>query len=243
MKSHLAPIKPKRIADQVFEQLRDLIFRGDLKPGDRITPERELMIELGVSRNSVREALNKLAAIGLVDQRQGQGTFVRELASVRNNPIMDLMSSHNATITDLLEVRMGLECNGAALAAEKATLEDIRVMENSIATMEAAIREGRVGTDEDAHFHMAIAHATRNPLQVHMMKFFYDFIFFGINESLKHFFDMPTRTERILAQHRQILSAIEKRHSGDAYAAMAEHILYIKNFFENTREGNLPAMK
>ena len=243
MNSHLAPIKPKRIADQVFEQLRELIFRGDLKPGDRIMPERELMKELGVSRNSVREALNKLAAMGLVDQRQGQGTFVRELGSVRDNPIMDLMSSHNATITDLLEVRMGLECNGAALAAEKATLEDIRTMEKSIATMEQAIKEGRVGTDEDAHFHMAIAHATRNPLQVHMMKYFHDFIFYGINESLKRFFDMPDRTEEILSQHRQILSAIEKRNSGNAYAAMAEHILYIKNFFQNTREGNMPAMK
>ncbi len=243
MNNHLAPIKPKRIADQVFEQIRDLIFRGDLKPGDRMMPERELMKEMGVSRNTVREALNKLAAMGLVDQRQGQGTFVRELGSIRNNPIMGLMASHNATITDLLEVRMGLECNGAALAAEKATLEDIRTMEKSIATMEEAIQEGRRGTDEDAHFHMAIAHATRNPLQVHMMKLFYDFIFFGINESLKHFFDMPTRTEEILAQHRQILSAIEKRDSGNAYAAMAEHILYIKQFFENTREGNMPAMR
>ncbi|BCS98100.1 GntR family transcriptional regulator [Desulfoluna limicola] len=243
MNSHLAPIKPKRVSDQVFEQIRELIFRGELKPGDKIMPERELMKELGVSRNSVREALNKLVAMGLVDQRQGQGTFVRELGSVRDNPIMDLMSSHNATITDLLEVRMGLECNGAALAAEKATLEDIRTMEKSIATMETAISEGRVGTDEDAHFHMAIAHATRNPLQVHMMKFFYDFIFYGINESLKRFFDMPTRTEVILSQHRQILSAIEQRKSGDAYAAMAEHIRYIKDFFENTKEGNMPAMK
>lgn len=239
----LAPIKPKRVADQVFEQLRELILRGDLKPGDRIMPERELMKELGVSRNSVREALNKLVAMGLVDQRQGQGTFVRELSTTRDNPIMGLMASQNATLTDLLEVRMGLECNGAAMAAEKATFDDIRHMERSIAAMERAIREGRVGTDEDAHFHMAIAHATGNPLQVHMMKCFYDFIFYGINESLKRFFDMPARTEMILAQHREILAAIEKRDSGNAYAAMADHILYIKKFFENTREGNAPAMK
>lgn len=243
MNRHLAPIKPKRVADQVFEQIRELIFRGELKPGDKIMPERELMKELGVSRNSVREALNKLVAMGLVDQRQGQGTFVRELGSVADNPIMDLMASHNATIIDLLEVRMGLECNGAALAAEKATLEDIRHMERSIEAMERAIAENRVGTDEDAQFHMAIAHATRNPLQVHMMKFFYDFIFFGINESLKRFFDMPTRTEEIITQHRAILDAIASRQSGDAYAAMAKHILYIKDFFQNTREGKLPAMK
>ncbi|MCG8471204.1 MAG: FadR family transcriptional regulator [Desulfobacterales bacterium] len=243
MSTHLAPIKPKRVSDQVFEQIRELIFRGELKPGDKIMPERELMKELGVSRNSVREALNKLVAMGLVDQRQGQGTFVRELGTTRDNPIMDLMASHNATIIDLLEVRMGLECNGAALAAEKATLEDIRQMEKSIEAMERAIREGRVGTDEDARFHMAIAHATRNPLQVHMMKFFYDFIFFGINESLKQFFDRPTRTQEIILQHREILSAIEKRSSGDAYAAMARHILYIKNFFENRKEGKLPAMR
>ena len=81
----LEPIKPKRISDQVFDQLRELIFRGELKPGDKVMPERELSAVLNVSRTSVREAINKLAVMGLLEQKQGQGTFVRNLGSMENN--------------------------------------------------------------------------------------------------------------------------------------------------------------
>ena len=75
------PVKPKLISDQVFEQLRDLIYRGYLKPGDRLMTERELAQELGVSRPTVRDALHKLVAMDLVEHRQGQGTFVSSPAA------------------------------------------------------------------------------------------------------------------------------------------------------------------
>ena len=77
MKTVLKPIKPKRVSDQVFEQLRELIYRGELKPGDQVMPERELSLALGVSRTTVRNAINKLVVLGLLEHQQGQGTFVR----------------------------------------------------------------------------------------------------------------------------------------------------------------------
>ena len=76
----LKPIRPKRVSDQVFEQLRDLIFKGHLKPGEQLTTEREMAEALGVSRPTVREAIHKLMALGLVENRQGQGTFVKRAA-------------------------------------------------------------------------------------------------------------------------------------------------------------------
>ena len=78
MKIPLKPIKPKRVSDQVFDQLRELIFRGEFKPGEQITPERELADAMNVSRTSIRDAISKLAVTGLLEQRQGQGTFVRK---------------------------------------------------------------------------------------------------------------------------------------------------------------------
>ena len=77
MPHKLKPIKPKRISDQVFDQLRELIFRGEFKTGEKILTERELAEAFGVSRTSVRDAINKLVVMGLLEQRQGQGTFVR----------------------------------------------------------------------------------------------------------------------------------------------------------------------
>ena len=79
MKIELKPIQPKRISDQVFDQLRELIFRGDYQPGQKIMTERELAEALNVSRNSVREAINKMVTLRFLEQRQGQGTFVRSI--------------------------------------------------------------------------------------------------------------------------------------------------------------------
>ena len=82
--SMLTPIKPKRISDLVFEQLRDLIFKGRIKPGEQLMIERELAENLGVSRPTVREAINKLVALRLIEHRQGQGTFVVSPAAEKN---------------------------------------------------------------------------------------------------------------------------------------------------------------
>ena len=131
----LKPIKAKRISDQVFDQLRELIFRGKFKPGEQIMTERELSEALNVSRTSVREAINKLAHMGLLEQRQGQGTFVRSPNFRDKNPLAIAMETQNASVEDLLEVRMGLECHSAANAAQRADEKDIRFMEKSIEEM------------------------------------------------------------------------------------------------------------
>ena len=81
MNQLIKPIKPQRVSDQVFEQIRDLVFRGQLKPGEQLMPERDLAQALGVSRPTVREAIHKLVAMGLLEHRQGQGTFVRSAAA------------------------------------------------------------------------------------------------------------------------------------------------------------------
>ena len=154
----LKPIRPKRISDQVFEQLKDHIFRGHFKPGQQLMPERELAQILGVSRPTVREAINKLVNIGLIEQRQGQGTFVTSPAdSVVKNPLAAVVDGQDITLMDLLEVRLGLECNAATMAAQRATDEDIQDLEKTLVEMIEDIKKGGLGTHCDVSFHMAIS--------------------------------------------------------------------------------------
>jgi len=226
----LKPIKPKRISDQVFDQLRELIFRGEMKPGEQIMPERELSEALDVSRTSIRDAINKLVVMGLLEQKQGQGTFVCSLDSKEKNPLAAAMEDHDASLEDLLEVRMGLECNAAALAAQRAVDKDINFMEKSINEMKDEVKSGRLGTEADVLFHMAISYATKNPLQVYIMKYFYDILFVGIKEALSQLHEDLANIDKIIKQHTEIFHAIRDHKPDKAYSAMERHINFVLDF-------------
>ena len=236
MPHKLKPIKPKRISDQVFDQLRELIFRGEFKTGEKILTERELAEAFGVSRTSVRDAINKLVVMGLLQQRQGQGTFVRSPKSSEKSILATMVESQGASITDVLEVRMGLECNAAAMAATRAVEKDFQFMQKSIQEMQEEVNSGRLGTEADASFHMAIAYATNNPLQIFIMKNFYDFLFTGIKVNLEGLYKVPGNIDTILDQHQAIFQAIREHSPEAAYRAMKRHIDFVYNFFEGLGE-------
>ncbi|MFZ2447853.1 MAG: FadR/GntR family transcriptional regulator [Syntrophobacteraceae bacterium] len=225
----LKPIKPKRISDLVFEQIRDLIFKGHLKPGNQLMTERELAESLGVSRPTVREAINKLVALGLLEHRQGQGTFVNSPAD--KNPLAAIVDGHDIGLVDLLEVRLGLECNAVMMAARRATEEDIQDLEKSLKDMIAEIREGGLGSGGDVTFHMTIAYATKNIVQIHIMKTMYDLLFFGIKENLQHLYTDAENIAKVIEQHQNIVKGIRDRDPDAAYEAMRQHITFVLDFF------------
>ncbi|MCK4507540.1 MAG: FadR family transcriptional regulator, partial [Desulfuromonadales bacterium] len=105
----LKPIRPKKISEEIVDQIKQLIAKGDLKPGDRIPSERDLATMLGVSRPSVREAIMVLEAMGFLDSRQGGGTFVKTLTEVSiMDPLAKLVEKRDpALLRSLVEVRMG----------------------------------------------------------------------------------------------------------------------------------------
>ncbi len=237
MKTSLKPIKAKRISDQVFEQLRDLIYQGELRPGDQVLPERDLSVALGVSRTTVRNAINKLVVLGLLEHKQGQGTFVRHPDAKTRHPLAVAMSleMEEATLEDMLEVRMGLECNAAALAAARATEEDIDRMIGCLEAMEADFRQkgDNINPNVDADFHMAVAYATKNPVHTYIMKNFHDFLFVGIQENLRMLYEDPKNIEDVLEQHRKVFNAIRRRDPEMAASAMKLHIRYVMLFFRD----------
>ncbi len=227
----LKPIKVQRVSDQAYEQIRDLVFRGQLKPGEQLMPERELAKALGVSRPTVREAINKLVIMGLLEHRQGQGTYVRSINAQReSNPLAAVIEGHDATLEELLEVRMGLEGQSVILAAQRASAEDIVVLEKALEEMLAENRAGRLGIEEDVSFHMAITYATKNTVQVYLMKNFYDLLHFGIQENLQHLWEEPANQDIIGAQHTEIFHAIKDHDPEKAYEAMKRHITFVLDY-------------
>ncbi len=232
----LKPIQPKRISDQVFEQIRELIFRGELPPGDQLMPERELAEALNVSRTTVRSAISKLVAIGLLEHRQGHGTFVRPPETWRKrNPLAAALNQETSLI-DLMEVRLGLECHAATLAAQRCEQGDIQYLSKSLKEMENQINSGHLGVSADTSFHMAIAFATKNPFHVYIMKNFYDLLFVGIKKNLTMLYEERENHVAILVQHQKIFDAIKAHNPKSASTAMEKHINFVIDFFR--RRGN-----
>ena len=162
---------PIRLADTIANQLEQRILEGSLKPGDRLPPEREFALELGVSRPSLREAMQKLVSKGLLSTRHGGGTFVTDrLEAYFVDPWQDMLKSQPFLHRDLLEFRQMLETQAAALAAERATDVDILRLDAAYAALDEAYTQGDLPACvvADVAFHQAIAEASHNLLIGHL---------------------------------------------------------------------------
>ncbi len=239
----LKPIKQQKISDQVFEQIRELIYKGKFKPGEKLLPERELAKSLKVSRTSVRNAISRLVTLGLIVNRQGQGTFVAVSDPRLGAPFPGDMKARDATLFDLLEVRMGLECQAASLAAKRANKQDIAAMEQSIREMENEIRAGQLAREADISFHMAVTYATKNPLHIQAMKNFYNHLFHGSMESLRYLYKDPGNLDLILEQHKVIIEDIRAQDPDRASKSMQTHIDFVWNFIKMSENKAMAAFE
>jgi GntR family transcriptional regulator, transcriptional repressor for pyruvate dehydrogenase complex len=218
-------IKHTKVSDEIVNQIKSLISDGILKPGDRLPPERELVNQFGVSRPSLREALNSLVAMGFLELK-GKRTYIKSVASESvQNPLSLLIKADTQKIFDLIEVRKAIETWGAFLAAQRATEEDIKRLENIIEEMRKAFEEGRSWEKQDADFHLGMAQATHNTIQIHMMSTIYDLL----RESMARVFKDRTKVKKLLDHHYRIFSAI-KNHSPDkAREKTLEHLNYVES--------------
>ena len=219
------PIKHVKVSDEVVDQIRNLISQGKLKPGDRLLPERELIREFDVSRPSLREALNSLITMGFLEIK-GKRTFIKSVASESmQNPLSLLIKADAQKLFDLIEVRKAIEAWGAFLAAQRATEEDIKQLENIIEDMKKAYEQGRSWEKQDADFHLGMAQATHNTIQTHMMSTIYDLL----RESVAKVFKDRAKVKKLLDHHQRIFNAI-KNHSPDkARERILEHLNYVES--------------
>jgi GntR family transcriptional repressor for pyruvate dehydrogenase complex len=221
------PIKPKKVSSQIAEQIRESILAGEFSPGDRLPPERELAELFGVSRPSVREALNMLAASGLVSSYQGGGTVILSLVeTAAGNPLTELIRSQQERALDVIEVRKGMESWTAFYAAQRALPEDIRRLEEIIAGMRRNLEGTLPSEDLDANFHIVIARATHNIVWQHLMQTIFD--------AMKEFQQSVWRAVYLTAEdhqllfnhHRDIFDAIKQHDTETARQAMLHHLTF-----------------
>ncbi|MEH2483393.1 GntR family transcriptional repressor for pyruvate dehydrogenase complex [Nitrobacteraceae bacterium AZCC 2146] len=166
----LHTVSPNNLTDRITATLRDDIVSGKYAPGGQLPPGKELGQQFGVSITVVREALSRLKADGLVASRQGKGVFVPNDTKARPFRLA-LGSGTQLSLTDIFELRMGVEVQAASLAAERRTTRDLNLMARYLKVMEPARKPFAEALAADLAFHRAIAEATRNPLIVGFMEF------------------------------------------------------------------------
>jgi len=221
----LKPFKHKKISDQIYEQIRDMIYRGEYSPGQRLMSERDLASLFTVGRPTVREAIQKLIEQGLIESKRGVGAFVLDENSTHfKTPLVQALLNENFTITEFLEVRMALESKSAELAAKRAIDEDILLIEKSLERMRFEKEKANVRMSEDIAFHMNIAYASRNMVQIHLMKNIYDVQYYAMEKAYNELLKSLGMDDMILQQHEKIATAIRNHDPVLARKHMEEHI-------------------
>jgi len=226
-----------RISDAVAASLERRILEGSLKPGDRLPPERELAADLGVSRPSLREAIQKLASKGMVQTRQGGGTYITDrLESTFFDPWQALMGAHPNLREDLLEFRRMLEGQAAEWAAERATEADLTRLTQAFETMNQAFDgddlDRRSGAD--IAFHQAIGEATHNVLVGHLSAALLRLAQDNIRLNLGELKDIPAASSLLRSQHAAIHVAICEHKPAAARAAAETHIDFVRETLAQT---------
>lgn len=218
------PVKQEKLAVKIANQLKELILEGKIKPGEIMPPERKLMELLNVSRPSLREALKALVGMGFLEITKNNRTIVKHLASNRFiDPFDHLLKEDVRTVFELVEVRKAIESWNAYYAAKRATEDDIRVLNESLEYIKTHLEDDKdIKGEVDADFHMAIAKATQNKIQMHMM--------FSISDVLrKHICTHYGKISKqdVYDQHVAIVKAISEHDQDRARMVMLEHIDYV----------------
>lgn len=210
--------KKKSVADTVADTLRRAICAGEYRPGDRLPSENQLCAQLGVSRVSVRAALVQLGTLGLVESRQGEGTFVCRAPA--GAPIVQMLPFAALTRLDrvnVMEFRRIVEVESAGLAADRADADMVRRMYKASEAMAAASDPDEIAA-HDMAFHRLIAEATRNEILIR--------VFDVLGQTYLALLAGNVRTlgARGAQAHRRITEAIELRQPDEARRAMLDHL-------------------
>jgi GntR family transcriptional regulator, transcriptional repressor for pyruvate dehydrogenase complex len=220
-----------RVSEAVARELEQRILEGSLKSGDRMPSERELASTMGVSRASLREAIQKLALKGLLVSRQGEGTFVTDrLDAGFTDPWQEMLSTHPSVREDLLEFRHMLEATAAECAAQRATDVDLERLHVCLAQLEEAFSGDDLDqqVERDLAFHQAIADAAHNVVIGHQTTSLLKVMRDHIRGNLSTLVHLPQGREQIHAQHRAVVEAIAARRAEDARGAAAQHIAFVR---------------
>ena len=215
-------IKIETPVDRIIRQIRELITAGQLKPGNRLPPERKLAEKLGVSRTHVRDAIRKLEFYGILKTLPQSGTVVAGIGiTALEGLITDVLKMENSDFKALVETRVLLEIESVRLAAERRTDEDIANIRAALSKHEAQVEFGEQGVEEDLLFHLQIAEASKNSVLKSLMII----IIPDIIKQLKHLEICKNgRYYKSLEEHKLIFQCIIDQDADRAADAMRTHL-------------------
>jgi DNA-binding FadR family transcriptional regulator len=227
MHTDLSPRRPRTLALELVDALGGRIRAGTLAAGDKLPTEAAVMEEFGVSRTVVREAISKLQASGLVHTRHGVGTFVADAAPLRRG--FRIEARHLSTLNDViavLELRIGVETEAAALAAQRRSKANLAVMRAALDEFARAVDAGRDSVASDFRFHGEIARATQNSHFAGLLTTLGTKIIPRARLEPAQALDDERRAylRRVHAEHESILDAIANQDPEAARAAMRTHL-------------------
>ena len=211
-------------SEEVVQNLREMVQRGELRPGDRLPPERDLAKLLGVSRPTLRAGIRSLAAVGVLQSKQGAGTFVVNNdgpPSLDSSPLRLMAALHGFTNDEMFEARKSIEMAMAGLAAERATSDQMASMAEELAGMYASLDEPEQYLIHDMRFHQTVAAASANRILTALMNMVATILFDVRSKTVKRAKDLKESAE----MHRQIYRAIRDRNPEAARNAMRDHLM------------------
>jgi GntR family transcriptional repressor for pyruvate dehydrogenase complex len=226
----LEPLKKTRLYEEIIDQFRELILKGELKPGDKLPPERDLALQLNVSRTAIREALRSLESMGFIESRVGGGTFIKEV-TLDNviKPFSGILSQDKKLMMELIEVRILLEGEIAKLAAQRINDEKIEMIDQSIRLMEKEILRKGIGIGGDNSFHNSLAIAAENTAMSKILSMCGDLLSGTREATLK----IPGQPLKSIKDHKEIFEAVK---SGDGEEAKKRMQTHLRKAFKNIEE-------
>ena len=228
MLENFSEIKVESPVDKIIRQIRILITSGQLAPGDRLPPERKLSERLGVGRSHVRDAIRKLEFYGILRTLPQSGTIVAGIGiTALEGLISDVLQLEKSDFASLVETRVILETNGAKLAAERRTSDDIIAIEQALRAYEQKVRNGEPAVEEDLMFHLKIAEASKNTVLKSLMLI--------ITPDIVHsFVELEVCTDdrflKALEEHQIIFQHIIDKDVEGAGKAMQLHLSDVMEF-------------
>ena len=233
-------IRQPKLSDVIEQQLEFLILEGTLRPGEKLPPERELAKQFDVSRPSLREAIQRLEAKGLLLRRQGGGTFVQSsLWQSFSDPLVELLSDHPESQYDLLETRHALEGIAAYYAALRSTDEDKAI--------ELAQQSGDLDAESNAvlQYQIAVTEAAHNVVLLHLLRCMEPMLAQNVRQNFELLYSRREMLPLVSSHRTRIFEAImagkpeEAREASHRHLAFIEEILLDRSREESRRERSL----
>ena len=231
-------VENRRLYRQIAAQLSALIASGEFAVGQRLPAERELAVQLGVSRPSLREAIIALELEGMVEVRVGAGIWVTATSVPTGTEVRPLVEGEGPF--ELLRARCLIEGEIAAVAARDATAADLAALRSALDTMERLEQNGQDPAPADRRFHLRIAASTRNSVLHAVVQDLWDRGRGRMWSQMEHHFRTPELRAATLDDHRAILRALEAHDPREARHAMRAHLRRVDAEFARGWERHMP---